>query len=165
MVKTLIIFGTRNGATEKTVNVIAEILKEKYSHTVEIFEAKKIKKQKLDGYDYNNIIVGSSIVAGRWTKHTKNVLKRNDFTGKKLIIYVSAGGTFRRGYENGLTREEIVENARTTYIDKVIQENSLNPYTTTAFGGIMIFFGKEKYRNWNREEIVNWVNEQAEGLK
>ena len=66
MSNTLIVYGTRKGMTAETVSVIAKVLKEKFNHSVDIACTKEIKHYKKRINDYNNIIIGSSIVSGRW---------------------------------------------------------------------------------------------------
>lgn len=43
VMKTLIVYGTRKGMTTETVLVIAEILKDRFSHIVDIAETKKVR--------------------------------------------------------------------------------------------------------------------------
>lgn len=154
MHQTLVAYGTRRGATAKSATVIAEILKDKYTYDVELINVKNIKKQKFDLSNYENIIVGSSITMGRWTKEVKNFLKRNNFTNKKIAVFVSAGGTFKRTLENGQTKSDAVTSAVIKYIDKTMQKFHISPIAKSAFGG-----NTKKYDNWNHDDVEHWAME------
>ncbi|MFX0065576.1 MAG: flavodoxin domain-containing protein [Candidatus Hermodarchaeota archaeon] len=155
MQKTLVAYGTRIGATANTAAVIADVLQNKFDLVVDVINLGKVRR--IDLTQYQNIIIGSSIVANRWTNRAKNFLKK-DFSNKRVIVFVSAAGTLNRAAENGLSIEEAVTEAITKYIDNVIPSN-IEPIAKMAFGGRMIFFGKEKYNNWNRDTIASWAEE------
>ncbi len=163
MSKTLVIYATRIGATADTANVIGEVLKEKYAHDVKVANIKE--KKKININDFDNIVLGSSIAAGRWKSSIKKYLKKNSATGKKTAVFVSAGGTMKAYSDGKVSRQEAVKEAVEAYIDPVITQLGMSPVSKTAFGGRFIMFGKEKFNNWNRDDIVEWAEELGNFLK
>jgi len=153
MQKTLIVFGTRKGASEETAEVIATILRDKYSLSVDVFDAKKdLKKKKvtLDLTQYQAIIIGSSIAIGRWTNEAKNFLK-NNLTDKDVFVFVCSGRAGTALTEGDLEQYKAVQKK---YIDDVLEKYPhVTPVATKAFGGWY------KYMNWNRENVVAWAEE------
>jgi menaquinone-dependent protoporphyrinogen IX oxidase len=83
MKRTLIIFATRKGTTENTAKVIAETLLLRHKHHVEIVNIKSMKKFKNALNDFDNIIVGSSIVSGKWVSRSLRFLKKIVFKIRK----------------------------------------------------------------------------------
>jgi len=62
---TLIVYGTRKGTTTKTAIIIADTLRRRFLYTVEVSDTKHLKYYKKRLAEYDNIIIGSSIVSGR----------------------------------------------------------------------------------------------------
>jgi menaquinone-dependent protoporphyrinogen IX oxidase len=158
MKQTLIVFGTRKGTTENTARVIAETLLLKHKHRVEIVNIKSIKKYKKKLHEYDNLIVGSSIVSGRWVNRVLRFLKKNSFPDQKVAIFVTAGGTLNKQLKYGLSKEEAVGEAVTKYIDKYLSRFRFIPISKIAFGGRVVRSGIEKYNSWNRDDIESWAN-------
>ena len=88
MSKTLIVYGTRYGATAEVAKEIARILKDQYDLSVQLINLSEKKIKDVSGYD--NIVLGSGIKMGRWTGKAKRFLKKN-FEGKKLAVFVCSG--------------------------------------------------------------------------
>ena len=74
MNKTLIAFGTRYGATAKSSEVIAQVLKDKFYHEVEVVKLSS-ETENVDIAIYDNVIVGTSLAMFSWTKRAKKFLK------------------------------------------------------------------------------------------
>ena len=72
--KTLIIYGTRYGATAGTSEKISEILHDE-GFEVKVVNAKEEKINNISKYDL--IIVGSGLQIGKWTSEAENVLKNS----------------------------------------------------------------------------------------
>ncbi len=149
--KTLILFGTRKGMTTETVSVIAGILKDRFSHIVDISDTKQIRHFKKIIHEYDNIIIGSSIVSGRWKSRILSFAKRNIFANKRVAIFVTAGGTLNKVNKYGITKEAAVNEAIEKYIEKYNKKFKFTPISKGAFGGKVIK-GVEKYNSWNRDE-------------
>ena len=158
MRKTLIVFGTRKGTTTETVHIIADVLRDKYSQTVEIADSKQIKYYKKRLNEFDNIIIGSSIVSGWWKSSVLSFAKRNVFEGKKVAVFVTAGGTLNKVAKYGISKEDAIKEAITKYIEKYSKKFRFNPILKGAFGGKVIKRGTIKYNSWNREDIYNWAN-------
>jgi len=97
--KTLIAFGARFGATTKSSEVIAKVLREKFNHEVDIVKLSS-ETENVDISSFDNIIVGSSIAMSSWTKRAKKFLQ-NDFSGKKLFVFISSAGLTYPALEKG----------------------------------------------------------------
>ena len=163
MAKTLVLYATRMGASADTANVIGEVLKDKYSHEVKVYNIKEKKNINID--DFDNIIFGSSIAAGRWKGSLKKYLKKNNYSGKKTAVFVSAGGTMKAYSDGKVSRQEAVKEAVEAYVDPFITQLGISPVSKTSFGGRFVMFGKEKFNNWNRDDIVEWAEELGNILK
>lgn len=85
--KTLIIYASRTGTTEKAVQMIAEKLKE----TPDIINIGAVKKTDLSGYDF--ILVGGPIKMGRLYKSVKQFLAKNRavLMTKRFGLFLACG--------------------------------------------------------------------------
>jgi menaquinone-dependent protoporphyrinogen IX oxidase len=155
MSDTAIIYGTKKGASAKTANVIANILQERYSLTADVFDVKKQKNEiKLE--NYVNLIIGSSITGGTWTKEIYEFMK-NDFSGKKVFMFVSscgAGGALKTNNEENYQKcikrfidDNLADYPHVKLIDK------------KAFGGILRLLGITFMNNWDEKPIKKWAEE------
>jgi menaquinone-dependent protoporphyrinogen IX oxidase len=157
MIHTLIVYGTRRGTTENTANVIGETLILKHNHIVEVTNVRNIRKYKHRLDDFNLIIVGSSIISGRWVRRAIRFLRKYDFINQKVAIFITAGITLNKGLELGLKKEDVIHEAISIYIDKYLPEFKFSPISKMAFGGLIIRSGKEKLNSWIREDIESWA--------
>lgn len=164
MTKTLIIYGTRFGATEKSSEIIARELKEKFNHEVEVVKL----TNETENYDYSgfdNIIIGSSVAYFSWTKRTKKFLK-NDFKGKKVFVFISSAGLTYPALESG--EMEKYKKRRKFFLDNKIKGMKVKPSSTAVFGG---WIKNEKkpdgydLYNWKEEDMINWAKEIGELTK
>ena len=165
MNKTLIVYGTRKGTTSETVAVIAEFLKDKFSYNVDIAGTEQMRYYRKKVNEYDNIIIGSSIVSGRWKGQILSFAKRDLFSNKQVAVFVTAGGTLNKVNKYGITKEEAIKEAIENYIDKYIKKFRFIPVCKGAFGGKVIKKGVKKYDSWNREDIINWAIALGERLK
>lgn len=159
MKKTLIVYGTRRGTTERTAQVIGETLALRYSHDVQMINVNKIWKFRKKLNTFNNLIVGSSIVSGKWVLPAIWFLKIRDFSNQKLAIFVTAGFTLNKEIELGIPKKEVVKEAIEKYIDKHLEKTNLKPVSKMAFGGMIVRSRREKFNSWRREDIESWVME------
>ncbi|MHA1167191.1 MAG: flavodoxin family protein [Candidatus Hodarchaeales archaeon] len=88
LVKILLAYATRYEATAEATETIAGVLGDKLSLEIDIKDLKKEKNVDIEPYD--NIILGVSIAKFNWAKEGKKFLE-NDFTGKKIHVFVSSG--------------------------------------------------------------------------
>ncbi len=179
--KTLIVYGTRYGATTSTTEEIAKILREE-SFDVTVINAKEEKVKDISPYEL--IVVGSGMQMGKWTGEAEDFLKRfqTELAAKKVAIFVSSMKTVTE--REGKTEE--LEKQRKNDLDDKIEKYGLHPIAVGFFGGVLDFnkmnfivrktFGsirpqlekdgfKESpsgvydLRDW--EEIRNWAKELA----
>ncbi len=125
MTETLIVYGTRYGATTEACAEIQKILEKEYNQHVEIWNLENYRACP-DLSDYDNVIIASGVKYGKWTKNAQKYLG-NDFVDKKVAVFISSA----YAGEN-----ELYEHAYENYLVKVIKENpNLKPVATAAFGG------------------------------
>ena len=132
--KTLIVYGTRYGATTGTSNEIAKVLREAG------FEIKVVntKKEKIrDVSEYELVIVGSGIRMGKWTDEADDFLKKfhRELEQKKLAIFVSS---MKSVSEREGKTEDLASSHKIALEDKVAQF-SLHPIALGFFGGVIDF--------------------------
>ena len=159
MSKTLIAYGTRFGATAKSAEVIAKVLQEKFNYEVEVIKL-SADTENYDYSDFDNIIVGSSVAMFSWTKRAKKFLK-NDFSGKKLFVFISSAGLTYPALEKG--DMEKYEKWKGRFLDRIVRKNAnIEPTSTAVFGGWIENRGKpgtyDTY-NWKEEDAIKWAEE------
>jgi len=132
--KTLIVYGTRYGATTGTSEEIAKVLREE-GFNVKVANAKKEKIKDISEYEL--VIVGSGMRMGKWTGEADDFLKnfRKELEQKKLAIFVS---TMKTVSEREGKRDDVAEMRKVALEDKVAQYN-LHPITLGFFGGVLDF--------------------------
>jgi len=146
--KTLVAYATKSGVTGESANIIAEVLREKYGFDVEVLNLKE--QPKPDFSQYDNIFIGSGIRMGRWYGKAEDLLK-NDFEGKKVVIFLSACSA-----GDPKSHDEAV----TKYLDNVLAKYPhLKPVAMGAFGGRMKMFGKVKADTCDPEKVRSWAEE------
>jgi menaquinone-dependent protoporphyrinogen oxidase len=183
--KTLIVYGSRYGATTGTSEEIAKTLREE-GFTVQVVNAKEEKVDDISEYEL--IIVGSGMKIDRWTKEPENFLKkfRKKLAKKKVAIFVSSGVQAIYEYEGNT---EAMERAWRKYLEEKAEKYSLNPIAMAIFGGVLNFskmgwmarktvgqlwrkfeeagFEKknEKYDTRDWDAIQNWAKELARKVR
>ncbi len=158
MSKTLIVFGTRYGATAKSAEVIAKVLKEKFSHEVKVIKLSS-QSEDIAFTDFDNIIVGSSVAMFSWTKRAKQFLKR-DFTGKKLFVFISSAGLTYPALESGNIAK--YKKWKKRFLDSKVKKTNVIPTSTAVFGGWIETRGQPgtyEINNWKEEDMVKWAEE------
>ncbi|MHA1200485.1 MAG: flavodoxin domain-containing protein [Candidatus Heimdallarchaeaceae archaeon] len=125
MKETLMVYGTRFGATPEACAVIQKILEKEYNQHVEIWNLENWHSCP-DLNDYDNIIIGSGIKHSEWTENAKKYLG-SDFGDKKVAVFISS---IYAG------EEEHYEHAYEKFLKSVIEEYpNLKPVAIAAFGG------------------------------
>ena len=92
--KILLVYATRYGATESTIQKMAEWMKEEYE--TELVDLRKTKAKEWPKVEeFVGIIIGSGIRMDRWTKEATAFLKKNrEFLTKnkeRVAVFVSCG--------------------------------------------------------------------------
>lgn len=122
--KTLILYGTRNGCTRKSSMVIADVLQSR-GYVVDVFENKvplSIIKQLSE---YSLVIAGSSIMAGLWKHSVRSFLKRHGKGLQNFYVFVTAGGIMQIVQTKNAAKEDAVKEA-TRHISPLVGKYSLN---------------------------------------
>lgn len=130
--RTLIVFGTRYGATTGTSEEIAKVLREE-GFDVRVANAKKEKIKDISEYEL--IIVGSGMQMGKWTGEADDFMKKfqKELEQKKLAIFAS---TMKTVSEREGKTEDVVQMRKAALEDKVAQYN-LHPIALGFFGGVL----------------------------
>jgi menaquinone-dependent protoporphyrinogen oxidase len=132
--KTLLVYGTRYGATATTAREIARVLGEQ-SFDVKVANAKEEKIKDISPYEL--IIAGTGLQFARWTGEVESFLKKNQkaLAEKKVAIYVSTMKTVLE--REGKTSELIAD--RKMELDNKVAKYCFNPISLGFFGGIIDF--------------------------
>jgi menaquinone-dependent protoporphyrinogen IX oxidase len=146
--KTLVAYQTKSGATEEYARKIAEVLRSKFQLEVDLVDLEKQKT--VDCTLYQNFVIGGGVRAGKIYDKALKCLE-NDFTGKKVAFFVSAGQAGDpKTYENA--KAKFVENTLTRY-------PKIAPVGWEAFGGRMKLLGKMLYDKVDLSKAEAWAEE------
>jgi len=130
--KALIVYGTRYGATARTSEEIAEVLR-KEGFDVRVVNAKEEKVRDIAEYDF--VIVGSGIQINRWTGQAEDFLKKygKELAKKKVALFVSCGSASDIAKEGD---PDPIGRARSKYLEEKAAEYNLRPVALGLFGGV-----------------------------
>ena len=162
--KILILYGTRKGTTTKTSEAIADVLTDECNQVVELVNVKNFRKVKKQLNEFHTIILGSSIVAGKWVSKCLHILRSLDTEMQKLAIFVTAGGTMNKVKKYGYTKAEAIGEGIEKYIDRYLEKYQKKAISKMVFGGRVIRKEKIKYDNWNFDDIKEWTLQLSEIL-
>ncbi len=161
--ETLIVYGTRYGATPEACAEIQKILEREYEILVEIWDLENYRACP-DLEEFDNIILASGIEHGKWTKNSRKFLTK-DLKGKNVAVFISSSFA---------GEEELYEYALKNYLEDVLSEYSeVNIVAKAAFGGRVPMKElpniaknaivarlpefQEDNRNWDK--IIEWAHE------
>jgi menaquinone-dependent protoporphyrinogen IX oxidase len=132
--KTLLVYGTRYGATADTSEEIAKVLRAE-GLEVKVINAKEEKIKDISPYDL--IIVGSGMQFARWTGETEDFLKRFQETlaQKKVAVFVSTMKTVIE-WEGKLKQ---LESDRKMELENKVAKYNFTPISLGFFGGAINF--------------------------
>ena len=130
--RTLIVFGTRYGATTGTSEEIAKVLREE-GFDVKAANAQKEKIKSISEYEL--VIVGSGMRMGKWTTEAEDFLKKfqKELEQKKLAIFAS---TMKTVSEREGKTEDVAQMRKAALEDKIAQYD-LHPIALGFFGGVL----------------------------
>ena len=133
--KTLIVYGTRYGATAETSEEIARTLSEE-GFVVKVVNLKEEKIKDIS--EYQLVIVGSGMQIDKWTSEAEDFLKkfREELAQKKVAIFVSSAMVSLNKAQGKMAD---VERAREKYLEEKAASYSLKPIEMTIFGGTLDF--------------------------
>jgi len=132
--KTLIVYGTRYGATTGTSEEIAKVLRDE-GFDVTVVNAKEEKIKDISPFEL--VIIGSGMQFARWTGEAEDFLKRfqNELVQKKVALFIS---TIKTVTEREGKTEELEKTRKMELEDKVTKYN-LHPMSLGFFGGVLDF--------------------------
>lgn len=135
IMKTLIAYGTRYGATATSSEEIGKVLQEE-GFDVDVRDLKKEKVKNISQYEL--VIVGSGLRMFRWTKEPENFLKkfRKELAMKKLAIFVSSGAQAMFKHEG---KKQEMDDAWQRYLVKKTEKYELAPVLMGILGGVWDF--------------------------
>ncbi|MHA1881722.1 MAG: flavodoxin domain-containing protein [Candidatus Thorarchaeota archaeon] len=131
MTKIAICYGSRYGTTTSVVEEMTKVAEEAGAEV----DAIVLKTHTLPValYEYDLIIIGSGIQAGRWIKEPLEFIKENlgSLSKKKVALFVVCGDA---------GSPDKCDNAQTLYLDAISAEYpGLSPVSTGLFGGMFDF--------------------------
>ena len=132
--KTLLVYGTRYGATASTSAEIAKVLQSEGFDT-KVVNAKEEKIKDISPYEL--VIIGSGMQFGRWTGEAENFLKKfqKELVQKKVALFIS---TMKTVTEREGKIEELEKTRKMELEDKVTKYN-LRTISLGFFGGVLDF--------------------------
>jgi menaquinone-dependent protoporphyrinogen IX oxidase len=130
--KTLIVYGTRYGATAGTSEEIAKVLQSE-GFEVKVVNAKEDKIKDIS--PFNLIIVGSGMQFARWTGEAEDFLKRfqKELLQKKVALFISTMKTVTE--REGKTDE--LKKTRKMELEEKVTKYNLQPLSLGFFGGVL----------------------------
>lgn len=179
--KTLLVYGTRYGATKSTSEEIAKVLRGQ-GLEVELVNVKEEKIKDISSFEL--VIVGTGIQMSRWVGEVEDFLKKhqNELAQKKVALFVS---TMKTVSEREGKLEDLAKAKKLELDDKlgkydfkflsigffggVLNFNKMNIISRKAFGSMRTRLEKDGFkeiepglfelRNW--DEIRGWAEELA----
>ncbi len=143
--KTLVAYASKSGATKEASEIVADVLKNKYRFTVDLVDLKKTSPRLLE---YDNIVVGAGVRAGKVYSDALKFLKQ-DFETKKVAFFVCCG-------DAGDSKK--YEEACSKYLTEVLANYpNLKTVSTEAFGGRMKVLGKTVFDKFDPNKVRNWA--------
>ena len=129
--KTLIVYGTRYGATAGTSEEIARVLSEE-GFDVKVVNAKEEKIKSISEFEL--VTVGGGLQMGKLASETEDFLKtfQKDLAQKKVAMFVSSA--FKGVFEREGKMEEL-EKTRKMYLGDKAAKYGLSPIAVGLFGG------------------------------
>lgn len=134
MMKGIVVYGSRYGATKETAEEIAKILQAE-NFDVKVVNAKEEKVKDIS--EYVLVAVGSGIACNKWVNEAEDFLRKfqKDLAYKKLALFVSSVKCIAEKEGN---IEEVAKIRKAALEDKMSKYH-LNPLALGFFGGIIDF--------------------------
>ena len=145
--KTLIVYTTKGGATEKIAKQIAGVLQSKYGLQVDLVNLGKQSAPSLE--PYNNVIVASGVRKGAIYDETLKFLDQ-DFGNRRLAYFTCSGFIYPKTYEETVAR----------YITDVLANYpNFKPVATEAFGGYLKILGLPVSKKMDPAKVQAWAED------
>ncbi len=146
--KTLVAYITKMGVTKESALKISEVLVSKYGLEVDLVDLKEQKP--LDLTQYQNVVVGSGVRAGKVYGKALRFLK-SDLSGKEVAFFVSSAWAGTPGS---------YDEAKSRFVDKTLAKYpKINAVSSEAFGGRIKYFRKLMVDNTDPAKVEAWAEE------
>ena len=129
--KMLICYGSRYGTTTEVVQEMKKTAEGLGVSTETVFLKKEKPSSSL--YDYDLVVIGSGIAAGRWTNEPLNFIKNNieDLARQKTALFVVCGDA---------GNPDRCNEAQKMYLDSISEQYpGFSPISTALIGGVFDF--------------------------
>lgn len=160
MARIAVVYATRQGASRQTAQIIASTA-EAAGHDVVLSDVRRLPSDVRAVSGFDAVIIGSSIVMGRWVGRARRFARRALASGTPTALWVTAAGVLQggAGSDTPPPRDEAVQRACNLFIAPLLSSRSGTgvPLAMTAFGGIMKMYGRVVIDNWEREPIEEWT--------
>jgi menaquinone-dependent protoporphyrinogen IX oxidase len=150
IMKVVILYGTRLGATRSSAVQIEKGILAENTHSTQLQDVNKAHSLEKIVREADALVLGSSVFAGQWVGRAKKVLKLASEEQKPVAVYVSTGRKAAPGPDD--SREADVH----AYIDPVCDRLHLMPVSVNVFGTKIELFGKEVFNSWNADLPFYW---------
>ena len=149
--RVLIGYGTRYGSTAETAEEMAKAVQEAGAEADVVDLKKSAPSHPLQDYDL--VVIGSGIQAGRWAKEPLKFIEKNldELAQKRVAIFVVCGYA---------ANPEQCDYAQIEFLNKIVEEYpALAPVSTGLFPGVFDF---SKYNFAVRALVKRIVKSQME---
>lgn len=151
--RTLVAYATKSGVTGEAAAAIAEVLRDRFHHDVDVVDLKENPKPPL--HEYSNIFIGSGIRMGRWYKKAQKLLEHT-YENQNIIIFLSACSAGDPEKHDAAVKQ---------YIDDVLTKYpNIRTVAAQAFGGRMKILGKTIEDNCDMDKVRTWAAEIGKKL-
>ncbi len=130
MMKVLVAFATKHGATAEVAEEIAQTIRGE-GHDVDVADLGRGTMDDVDSYDL--AVVGSGIIAGNWIKGARRFIEKRSGELRRVRTAFFIVGS--EPYFEPERREELLAK----YITGPVSEQGLTPSSTAVFGGVFDF--------------------------
>jgi menaquinone-dependent protoporphyrinogen oxidase len=152
--KVLVAYATKSGATEENANIIANVLNED-GFSVDVVDLRKSTPGYMANYEF--IALGSGVRAGKLYGEFYRFLDKNNFSGKKVALFFSAGeAAGPKG--SAAIEEKYVKPTEAKY-------PKINIVAAEGFGGRMKILFKTVFDNRDPKKVEEWAKALSKKFK
>jgi menaquinone-dependent protoporphyrinogen IX oxidase len=144
--KVLIAYTTKSGATQKTAEKTADVLRDKFNFWVDLANLREQSVPYIE--EYSAVIVGTGVQKGKIYPETEFFLSK-DFGKRPVAYYTCSGFIYPKTYEETVA-------AYTTNI--LAAYPSFKPVATEAFGGYIKILGIPVPRKMDMAKVEAWAD-------
>jgi menaquinone-dependent protoporphyrinogen IX oxidase len=149
--RTLIVYETKRGITEKSANKIADVLREQFHLEVDVVNL--AEQNTPDLAPYRNVVVGGGVRMGKVYSKATDFLG-NDLAGKQVAFFICSawGGT--------PGTNEYHDQAKKSFAEKALKKHpNVKPVSVEVFGGFIRYFNRTMINNIDFSKVEAWAAE------